>query len=99
MPPSISIVEANTMSKKTIVRSPSLEFFLENFFEFGKHTTGFGLKFLRNMVYDGQQLGIRRQGIIIAIATTTKIKHEGLGFNGRGVNPMIMNFKAPKSLC
>jgi hypothetical protein len=77
-PPSISIVEANTMTKTTLVSSPSLDISQENFGEFENHTRGIGSKLLRNMGYDGQGLGKRRQGIISPIVVTLRVKHEGL---------------------
>jgi hypothetical protein len=42
------------------------------------------------MGYDGQGLGKRRQGILSPIVATLRVKHEGLGFDGRGENPMTM---------
>jgi hypothetical protein len=42
------------------------------------------------MGYDGQGIGKRRQGILSPIVATPWVKHEGLGFNGRGENPMTM---------
>jgi hypothetical protein len=51
---------------------------------------GIGLKLLRQMGYDGQGIGKRRQGILSPIVATSRVKHEGLGFDGRGENPMTM---------
>jgi hypothetical protein len=59
-PPSIAIVEASTMTKTTLLSSPSLEFSQDNFGEFEKHTRGIGSKLLRHMGYDGQGIGKRR---------------------------------------
>jgi hypothetical protein len=78
------------MTETTLVSSPSLDISQENFGEFEKHTRGIGSKLLRKMGYDGQGLGKRRQGILSPIVATLWVKHEGLGFNGRGENPMTM---------
>jgi hypothetical protein len=44
---------------------------------------GIGSNILRKMVYDGQGLGKRRQGILSPIVFTPWAKLEGLGFDGR----------------
>jgi hypothetical protein len=82
-PPSFAIVEANTMIKTTLVRSPLLEFSQQHFGEFEKHTKGIGLKILRKIDYYGQGLGKRRQGILSPIVATPRVKHVCLGFDQR----------------
>jgi hypothetical protein len=46
-PPSIFIVEENTMTKTTIVISSSIELSRENLGDFENHTRGIGSKLLR----------------------------------------------------
>jgi len=63
-PPSIAIVEANTMTMITLVISPSIKISQEYLGEFEMHTRGIGLKFLRQASYDRQWLGKRIQCIL-----------------------------------
>jgi hypothetical protein len=42
------------------------------------------------MEYDGQGLGKRRQGIMIPIVVALRVKHEGLGFDGKREIHMTM---------
>jgi hypothetical protein len=51
---------------------------------------GIGSQLLNKIVYDGKGLGKRRQCILIPIVVTPWAKHEGLGFDGRGENSIIM---------
>jgi len=41
------------------------------------------------MGYHGQGLGNRRQGILKPIVATPWVKHEGMGFDGKGKNPTM----------
>jgi hypothetical protein len=70
------------MIETNMVRSPSLDLFQETFDHFEKHTRGIGSKLLRQMGYDRQGLGKRRQGILSAIVAKPRAKHEVLRFNG-----------------
>jgi hypothetical protein len=48
------------------------------------------------MGYDGHEVRKRRQGILNTIVATPWVKHEDLGFDGRGENPMTMKTKFVK---
>jgi hypothetical protein len=52
---------------------------------------------LRKMGYDGQGLGKSRQDILSPVVDTLKVKHEGLGSNGKWENPMTMKTTFVKS--
>jgi hypothetical protein len=58
------------------------------------------LKLLRKMGYNGQGLGKRKQDILSPIIVALRVKHEGLGLDGRGENPMTMmtNFLKVKDM-
>jgi hypothetical protein len=90
-PPSIAIVKAITMIKTTLVSSPFIDISQEHLGDFEKHTKGIGSKLLRQMGYDGQGLGKRRQGILSPIIVALRVKHEGLGLDG--INEKAMNKK------
>ena len=90
-PPSIATTSASTMTKTTLVSSPSIDIPQEQFGEFKKHTRGIGSKLLRQMGYDGQGLGEARQCILSPIVATTWVTYESLGFDGRNKNHMTMN--------
>jgi len=53
----IATVEANTMTKTTLVTSPSLDLSQENLGNFENHTRGIGSKLLRKIGYDRQGIG------------------------------------------
>jgi hypothetical protein len=42
------------------------------------------------MDYDGQWLGKKRKCILSPIVAMPRVKHEGLGFDGKMENPMPM---------
>jgi hypothetical protein len=71
------------MTAKTLVSSPSIHISQENIGKFEKNTRGIGSKLLRNMGYHEQGIGKRIQGILSLIVTEHRVKHEGLGFDGR----------------
>jgi hypothetical protein len=77
---SISIGEASTTTKTSMVSSP-LGILQENFVDFERNITCISSKLLREMSYDGQGIGKRSQGIIIPIVAKPRVKHEGLIFS------------------
>jgi hypothetical protein len=87
-PPSNATIKSNTMIETTMVNSSFLDISQEHFGEFEKNTKGISLKLLHNILYDGQGIGKRRQSILSPIVATLRVKHEGLGFDGRGGNSM-----------
>jgi len=78
------------MNKTTLVRSPFVYISQEWLGEFENNSRGIGYKLLMQMVYDGQGIWKRKQGIVSLITIEMRFKHEGLDFNGRGENPMTM---------
>jgi hypothetical protein len=52
--PSISIAYANTMTKTSLVKSPSIDISQDKIHEFKIFTKGIGSKILKKMGYDGQ---------------------------------------------
>ena len=87
---SIYTIEANTMTKTSLLSSYFLYFSQEHFGEFENHTRGIVFKLLIQIGYDGKGIDKRRQGILSPIVVAPRIEHEGISFNGRGENPMTM---------
>jgi hypothetical protein len=75
---SISIVYDSTMTKATLVISPSIEISEENLHEFKNHTREIGYKIIRKIGYDGQGIGHIIQGILSPNLVIPRAKHEGL---------------------